>query len=72
MLSQLGYRDLDAFVADVVPEDILDADAPIAELPEGCDEATALADLKGIAADNHIVRSLIGLGYHRTATPALI
>ena len=72
MLSQLGYRDLDAFIADVVPEDILDADAPIAELPEGCDEATALADLKGIAADNHSVRSLIGLGYHRTATPALV
>ena len=72
MLSQLGYRDLDAFIADVVPDDILDPTAPLAELPEGCDEATALRDLQGIAADNRIARSLIGLGYHGTATPALI
>ena len=72
MLADLGYRDLDAFIADVVPGDILDPQAPLADLPDGCDEASALRDLKRIAADNRICRSLIGLGYHGTATPALI
>ena len=71
MLADLGYSDFDAFIADVVPGDILDPQA-LADLPDGCDEASALLDLKRIAADNHICRSLIGLGYHGTATPALI
>tara|TARA_B100002051_G_scaffold254475_1_gene269264 strand:+ start:5792 stop:8665 length:2874 start_codon:yes stop_codon:yes gene_type:complete len=72
MLAALGYADLTAFVADVVPSQILDDQAPQGVLPEGCDEATALAHLRRIAADNEPRRSLIGLGYHATATPALI
>ena len=72
MLSALGYRDIDSFVADVVPADILDAESPCDRLPEGCDEATALQDLQRIAAENQTRRSLIGLGYHGTAVPALI
>ena len=72
MLSALGYSDMDRFVADVVPADILDPESPRTSLPEGCDEATALRDLQQIAADNRSRRSLIGLGYHATAVPALI
>ena len=72
MLAALGYADMEAFLADVVPEDILDPAAPQQVLPEGCSEATALSDLQAIAAANANRRSLIGLGYFGTATPALI
>ena len=72
MLAALGYADMEAFLADVVPEDILDPAAPQQVLPEGCSEATALSDLQAIAAANASRRSLIGLGYFGTATPALI
>jgi glycine dehydrogenase len=41
-------------------------------LPEGCGEAQALADLAALAGANQVRRSLIGLGYYGTATPAVI
>ena len=62
MLDALGYSDMDAFLADVVPEDILDAAAPEDVLPEGCGEAVALNELSAIASNNECRRSLIGLG----------
>ena len=72
MLQALGYQHMDDFIKDVVPDDILDAAPPRDLLPAGCGEAEALADLSTIAAKNLVQRSLIGLGYHGTATPALI
>ena len=72
MLSALGYADMGALLADVVPEDILDKSPPQGVLPPGCGEAEALAHLREIAAANDSRRSLIGLGYYGTATPALI
>ena len=73
MLEELGCADLESFVAEVVPADIL-LSAPEAALglPDGVGEAQALAELRGIAAANQVRRSLIGLGYHGTATPAVI
>jgi glycine dehydrogenase len=56
-----------------VPADILLPPAAAAEgLPRACGEAEALAELAEIAAANQVRRSLIGLGYFGTATPALI
>ena len=72
MLQALGYADLDAFLQAVVPGDILDAQPPCADLPAGVDEAPALAELRTLASRNQLSRSLIGLGYFGTATPALI
>ena len=72
MLSALGYSDLEAFIADVVPAGILDPSPPTDVLPPGCGESQALLDLQEIAAANEPKRSLIGLGYHGTATPAVI
>ena len=73
MLADLGCSDLDRFVAEVVPEAILlEPEAAAEGLPEGCDEAQALAELQAIAAENAVQRSLIGLGYYGTATPALL
>ncbi|PZV22868.1 MAG: glycine dehydrogenase (aminomethyl-transferring) [Cyanobium sp.] len=73
MLERLGASDLETFVAEVVPADILiDASAAAADLPLGVDEAQALGELRAIAATNQVRRSLIGLGYYGTVTPALI
>ncbi|MFM2080527.1 MAG: hypothetical protein RLZZ219_1209, partial [Cyanobacteriota bacterium] len=73
MLADLGLADLESLVAEVVPAGILlEAAEGIAGLPEGCDEARALAELREIAAANQLRRSLIGLGYHGCVTPALL
>jgi hypothetical protein len=73
MLDELGLDSLEALAAQIVPAEILLPQAIAAEgLPAACGEAEALAELAQIAAANRPCRSLIGLGYHGTATPALI
>ncbi|MCP9820852.1 aminomethyl-transferring glycine dehydrogenase [Synechococcus sp. Cruz-9H2] len=73
MLERLGCADLEGFVAEVVPGDILiPAAAAEQGLPTGVGEAEALTELRRIASLNKVRRSLIGLGYYGTATPALI
>ena len=72
MLDQLGFSDLESFLQAVVPQDILDASPPQAQLPGGVGEAQALSELRQLAGLNRVNRSLIGLGYHGTVTPALI
>ncbi|MFN7229757.1 MAG: aminomethyl-transferring glycine dehydrogenase [Synechococcaceae cyanobacterium] len=73
MLAELGVASLEALAAEVIPADILlPAETAAAGLPDACGEAEALAELVAIAGANQVVRSLIGLGYHGTATPALI
>ncbi|MCP4974362.1 MAG: glycine dehydrogenase (aminomethyl-transferring), partial [Prochlorococcus sp.] len=52
--------------------EILDDSSVRYALSEGCGEAQALEELRAIAAQNLLRRSLIGLGYHGTATPAVI
>src|SRR5699024_8738327 len=41
-------------------------------VPEGVTEPAALAELQALAERNTVRRSLIGLGYHGTHTPAVI
>ncbi len=73
MLADLGLASLEQLAEQVVPADILlPPEAATAGLPEGCDESRALAELGLIAAENQVLRSLIGQGYYGTATPALI
>ena len=73
MLADLGLADLEALVAQVVPERIrLAPDQSEQGLPAGCDEAQALAELQAIASGNSVRRSLIGLGYYGCITPALL
>jgi len=73
MLEELGYASLEDLAAAVVPGDILlPAETAEEGLPQACSEAEALSELAAIAATNQTARSLIGLGYSGTATPALI
>ncbi len=72
MLQTINYPDLENFVSAVIPKEILDETQPSETLPEGCSEIVALEELREIASKNSVQRSLIGLGYHGTATPALL
>ncbi|WP_431277599.1 aminomethyl-transferring glycine dehydrogenase [Leifsonia poae] len=75
MLSALGYDTVDDLVTAAVPESIRvgnfrEADESI--LPAPATERAALRELRGLAARNTVNRSMIGLGYYGTITPAVI
>ena len=64
MLADLGLSTIDELVREIVPDSILlRGDS---NLPEGCSEQEALAELKDIASHNIVKRSLIGQGYYGT------
>ena len=70
MLSDLGVSSIDELIRQIVPDSILlRGDS---NLPEGCSEQEALAELKDIASHNIVKRSLIGQGYYGTITPPVI
>ena len=70
MLAAIGAASVDELIAQTVPADIrLPAPLPLAGAQP---EHEALARLKGIAQQNRIVKSLIGMGYYGTHTPAVI
>jgi glycine dehydrogenase len=70
MLGLLGYPSLDALVNDAVPAQIR-LQRPL-QLPPARSEYEALAALKGIASQNQVFRSFIGMGYYDCITPAVI
>ncbi len=70
MLAAVGAPDLDTLIDQTVPPAIrLAAPLPL-EGPKP--EHEALADLRAIAAKNVARKSLIGMGYYGTHTPAVI
>lgn len=70
MLTALGYDSLDQFVDAVIPEDIRMRRR--LALPPGRSEREVLRALRGMAAQNQVFRSYIGMGYHGTFTPQVI
>ncbi len=70
MLAIVGASSLDELIAQTVPADIRLA-SPLA-LDEPVPEHVALAELKQIASRNVLKKSLIGMGYYGTHTPAVI
>src|SRR5881296_3416930 len=70
MLATLGYESLDAFIDAVVPADIR-LRRPLA-LPPGRTEREVLQALRGLAAQNQLFRSYIGMGYYHSFTPQVI
>lgn len=70
ILSQVGYSDLEALTAAIVPASIrMESEL---DLPPALGEKEALAELKGILAQNKVARSYLGQGYHGTFLPAVI
>jgi glycine dehydrogenase len=70
MLAVLGFDSLEAMTDAVVPEAIRYRAA--LDLPAARSEATALADVAKLAAENQTFRSLLGMGYSDTVTPAVL
>lgn len=72
MLDALGYESVDALVEAAVPASIHAAPRGGSRIPHAATEAEALAELRALASRNRVSRSLIGLGYYDTVTPAVI
>ncbi|NES71822.1 MAG: glycine dehydrogenase (aminomethyl-transferring), partial [Okeania sp. SIO2D1] len=70
MLQYLGVSDLEELIEKTVPSTIR-LQKPL-ELPEAKTEYAALAQLKVIASQNEVLRSLLGMGYHDCLTPPVI
>jgi glycine dehydrogenase len=70
MLEAIGAASRRALIEAIVPASIARA-APM-RLPPAVGEAQALAELRGIAARNRVLKSFIGQGYHGTHTPGVI
>jgi glycine dehydrogenase len=70
MLRLTGYASLDALTDAAVPPHIR-LPQPL-NLPAAAGESAALTELRGIAAQNQVYRSFIGMGYYDTAVPGVI
>ncbi|MEO5510593.1 MAG: glycine dehydrogenase (aminomethyl-transferring), partial [Longimicrobiales bacterium] len=70
MLEAIGYDSVDALIDATIPANIR-LKAPLNVVPPA-GEHEALAELRGIASHNRVMRSYIGLGYYDTLTPPVI
>src|SRR3989454_7349046 len=70
MRQLVGAASLDEFIDSVVPADIR-LGRPLA-LPPGRTEREVLQALRGLAAQNQLYRSYIGMGYYHSFTPQVI
>ncbi|MDR2651416.1 MAG: hypothetical protein LBC68_03755, partial [Prevotellaceae bacterium] len=70
MLNATGVKSMDELIGKIIPSGIrlnkpLNLDVPLSE-------NAYLEKIKAIAAKNKVYRSFIGMGFYRTATPAVI
>ena len=70
MLAVVGYGSVDELVAAAIPDSIQAFDT--LNLPSASSEPQVLAELRGLAARNRRIASMIGLGYAETITPPVI
>ncbi len=70
MLAEIAAGSLADLIDETVPGSIRRPDS--LDLDPGLSEEDALAELAGMAARNHVLTSLIGLGFHDNYTPAVI
>jgi glycine dehydrogenase len=72
MLSAVGYDSVDELVLAAVPKAIHVDPLASSTIPAAATEREALAELRMFANRNTVRRSMIGLGYYDTITPAVI
>ncbi len=70
MLTTIDTDSLDALVDETIPASIRFRAS--LDLPDALSEVEVLDDLRSLASQNRVVRSLIGQGYYDTHTPAVI
>jgi glycine dehydrogenase len=72
MLEALGYKDLASFISDVVPGNIAINGVIESAIGLGKSEVEVISELRAIASENKVFRSLIGTGYYGTIVPPVI
>jgi glycine dehydrogenase len=73
MLSQLGYKSMDAFVQDAVPQHIRVPETTVSdESIPSVSERELYQRAKVLADENKLLKSYIGMGYHNAVTPPVI
>jgi glycine dehydrogenase len=72
MLAAVGYGSVDELVEAAVPDSIHVGPIENSTIPAAASEREALAELRALASRNTVRRSMIGLGYYDTITPAVI
>ena len=70
ILAELGYQDLDGFISDVIPAELLSSSKTTRQV--GLSEDQALAELAAMIDANKLHKNYIGLGYSDSITPAVI
>jgi glycine dehydrogenase len=71
MLAALGYPTLDELTFSAIPASIIETE-PLTALPQPHSAEQTRQRVLELAKKNRVSRSLIGLGYHGTITPAPI
>ena len=72
MLALLGYKNLQSFIADVVPANIAISGVVEEAIGASRSEVEVIAELHEIASENKVFKSLIGSGYYGTIVPPVI
>ena len=70
MLEDLEVSNMDELIRQIIPDSILLRGEN--NLPKGCSEQQALTELKDIAKQNILKKTLIGQGYYGTIVPPVI
>src|SRR5262249_26446943 len=70
MLRAIGVGSCGERTAQMIPEGIRHQQA--LDLPAGDSEAAYLRRLRGVAAQNVVPQSYVGMGYYDTVTPSVI
>nr|BFF14750.1 hypothetical protein GCM10025699_60530 [Microbacterium flavescens] len=72
MLAVVGHDSVESLVRAAVPDSIHAASGAESTIPAPIGEKEALAELRSLADRNRASRTLLGLGYYDTVTPAVI
>lgn len=69
MLATVGVTTLEQLISETVPSSIISTEL---DLPPAMSEPEVIERLRAFADGNHVLKSMIGLGYHDTITPPVI
>lgn len=72
MLTTLGYKDIDEFLSNAIPQHVLIKRKLKVQPEQGFTESEMLEHLHELAGKNKIVKSFIGKGYAGTRVPPVI
>ena len=72
MLFDLGFSNMESFIKSVVPKNILIKGEIEKNLPVGISESEAISEIRDLASQNQVFKSLIGNGYYGTIIPPVV